>query len=125
MQQIRRYFKDVIENEKPHFSELVNKFFGLQSKLFCLFYSRQIVSNHREFAKFLGTYYMSQAMGSHQTLEEVEDLGWWISPTNKNMMMSKADYLAFWRKINSTGLPPDGYGSPGHIRRKHGRATIC
>ena len=70
---------------------------------------------------------MSQAMGTHQTLEEVEELGWWTSPTNKNMLTSKEDYNAFWRKINSTGLPPDGDDTNYALdqSRNWGYATSC
>jgi len=89
VQQIHRYCRKEFGNEKPHLIELVNKFLGPRSSLYLLFYSRHLVSDYRDFAKFLGTYYMSQAMGTHQTIEELEELRWWISPTNKNMMMSK------------------------------------
>ena len=62
VQQVQRYFREKFGTEKPHFRELVNKCFGLRSKLLLLFYSKETVNSQ----SFLGPISCrSQAMGSY------------------------------------------------------------
>ena len=59
--------------------------------MFC-FFSEGLVEDYHELIKFLGRFFVSQAMGSYQTQEDLEELRWWINPTDKNMVMTQDDY---------------------------------
>ena len=105
---IQDLFEAKFSTKRPSIKQICTLFLGEESKIYDdVFKHVEGLDDYETFSKFVGTFFLSNAMGLSCT-ELLDNTPYWVDENIKGLCLDASLYKKIWRAIEKDGLPSEG-----------------